>query len=362
MTAAPPRKPRWKRRLLILALIVAGLFVYSLQFHPEYEDWDGQRAKLAKRSLSIRPPRIDTAQVLGDVRNLSSPEMQGRAVGTPGGKMAREYILSRFRQLRLDPAFGRSYEQPFRFTPFRGVQFWRPKFWETKKPLDGVNVAAIVRGTVDPENVIVVSAHYDHLGVRDGKLYPGADDNASGVAAMLAAASWFSANPPKHSILFVGFDGEERGLKGAEAFLETPPVPLARMMVDLNFDMISRSANGEIFATGLYDNPQLYAFLDPVRVKAKPTIIYGHDRPRPFWKLMDDWRQQSDQGAFADRDIPYLYLGVADHPDYHRPGDTFEHIDQPFFLGVVESSLDILMAIDAADAKTVQMRKKPKVQ
>jgi hypothetical protein len=353
MSEAPRRKSRWKRRLLILALIAGGLFVYSLQFHPEREDWQGQRARLAQREAVAPPARIDSAQVLGDVKTLASPAMEGRAVGKPGGKLAREYLLARFRELKLEPAFGKGYEQPFRFTPFRGVMFWRKSFWQKKDPLDGVNVAGIVRGTVDPTHFLVVSAHYDHLGIRDGKLYPGADDNASGTATMLAAARWFAAHPPKHSILFVGFDGEERGLKGAEAFIAKPPVPLAQLLVDVNFDMVSRNPDKEIFVTGLHANPQLAPMVDAVRAHAQPTIIYGHDFPRPFWS-MDDWTDQSDQGAFAEQGIPFLYLGVADHPDYHQPTDTFEHIEPPFFLGVVESVIDLVTSLDGADAAALR--------
>ena len=354
MSETSPRKSRWKRRLLVLALLAGGVFVYSLQFHPEREDWPGQRAKLVQRQVPARPARIDPAQVLGDVRTLAGPAMQGRKVGTPGGRMAREYISARFAQLGLEPVFGKSYEQPFRFVPFRGVKFWRAKFWQEQPAIDGVNVAGIVRGTVDPGRFLVVSAHFDHLGQRDGELYPGADDNASGVAAMLAAARWFKANPPRYSILFVGFDGEERGLKGAEAFLDQPPVPLSQMLVNLNFDMVSRNADNEIFLAGTWANPQLAPLLEPVRMQAKPAIVFGHDHPRPFWELMDDWTQQSDQGVFADRGIPFLYLGVADHEGYHSPSDTFEHIDQAFFLGVVESVLDLLGALDAADAASLR--------
>jgi hypothetical protein len=355
MTEKPPRKSRWKRRLLTFAAVVLALFVYSLQFHPEREDWAGQRAQLAQRKPPPREARIDAAQVLGDVKTLASPAMAGRAVGTPGGKAAREYLLARFRELGLEPAFGKSFEQPFRFTPFRGVKFWRAGFWKKKEPIDGVNVAGIVRGTVDPGHFLVVSAHYDHLGVRDGKLYPGADDNASGTAAMLAAARWFKAHPPRHSLLFVGFDGEERGLKGSAAFVAAPPVPLAQMLVDVNFDMLSRNPDNEIFVTGLHANPQLKPAVEAVRAQAKPTIIEGHDFPRPFWD-MEDWTDQSDQGAFADRGIPFLYLGVADHPGYHHPSDTFEHIDQAFYLSVVESVLDLVGALDAADAAALRQR------
>ena len=345
----PRRKSRWLRRLLTLLVVAGGLFAYSRQFHPQDEDWDGQRAQLGQRERIEAPLRVDAGSVLQDVRTLSAPGMEGRKVGTPGGKRARDYLAQRFTQLGLEPAFGRSFEQPFRFTPFRGIQFWRKGFWEKKAPIDGVNLAGLVRGTVDPQHYIVVSAHYDHLGIRDGALYPGADDNASGVGAMLAAAGWFRAHPPRHSMLFVAFDGEERGLRGARAFVAQPPVPLASLLVDVNFDMVSRNPQNEIFLSGLYANPQLKTLVDPVRAAAAPTILYGHDHPRPFWDF-DDWTQQSDQGAFADKGVPFLYLGVADHPDYHRPGDTFEHIDQKFYLAVTDTILSLLSALDAADA------------
>jgi len=352
----PRRKSRWKRRLITLAVLAAAAYAYSLQFHPEREDWAGQRKQLAQRQVAPTPARIDGAQVLGDVKTLSSPAFAGRAVGTPGGRAARHYVLSRFHELKLVPAFGDSYEQPFRFTPFRGVMFWRPGFWKKKDPLDGANVAGFVRGTVDPHHYLVVSAHFDHLGVRDGKMYPGADDNASGTATMLAAARWFAAHPPRHTIVFVAFDGEERGLKGAAAFVAKPPVPLGDMLVDVNFDMVSRNVDKEIFVTGLYANPQLRPMVDAVRAHAQPAIVYGHDFPRPFWN-MDDWTDQSDQGAFADAGVPFLYLGVADHPDYHQPTDTFEHIDPPFFLGVVESVIDLVTSLDAADATALRKAK-----
>jgi hypothetical protein len=345
----PRRKSRWPRRLLVLFVLAVAAFVYSRQFHPQDEDWDGQRALLANREQVEAPWRVDALALLQDVKTLSAPAMEGRKVGTPGGRRARAYVAGRFAQIGLEPAFGRSYEQAFRFTPFRGVQFWRKGFWEKKQPVDGVNLAGVVRGTVDPGHYLVVSAHYDHLGIRDGKLYPGADDNASGVGALLAAATWFRAHPPRHSLLFVAFDGEERGLKGALAFVDKPPVPLANMLVDVNFDMLSRNPQGEIFLSGLYANPQLKALVDPVRAGATPTILYGHDYPRPFWD-MEDWTQQSDQGAFVDKGVPFLYLGVADHPDYHRPGDTFERIDQKFYLGVADTIVSLLSALDAADA------------
>jgi hypothetical protein len=349
------RRSRWLRRLAVLLVLAATALAYSRRFHPQDEDWSGQRALLAGRERASAPARIDAARVLQDVRTLSSPSMQGREFGTPGGRRARAYLAGRFAALGLQPAFGSSFEQPFRFTPGRGIRFWRAKFWREPVPVAGANLAGIVRGTTWPREYIVVSAHYDHLGLRNGVLFPGADDNASGVGALLAAAAWFRQHPPRHSLLFVAFDGEERGLRGAQAFVERPPVPLAAMLLDLNFDMVSRNPQGEIFVSGLHANPQLKPLLDRVRATAAPTMLYGHDFPRPFWD-MDDWTAQSDHGAFAERGIPFLYLGVADHPDYHGPGDTFERIDQPFYLGVVDTVVGLLAALDAAEGAQLRPR------
>ena len=349
-------KRGWKIRGLILLAIATGLFIYSLQFHPEAEDVAGQRALLAKRNRVDLPARVDASSLLGDVRTLASSAMEGRAVGTPGGKRARDYLLGRFREIGLAPVAGNSFEQAFTFVPGRGIRFWRSQFWATPHPVSGVNLVGTIRGSVEPDKYLLVTAHYDHLGIRNGKLYPGADDNASGVGAMLAAAAWFKAHPPRHSLLFVAFDGEERGLRGARAFVEQPPVPLSSMLLDINYDMLSRSPAGEIFLTGLYANPQLRAVVDPVRVTAVPTILYGHDFPRPFWNT-DDWTEQSDQGAFSDRHIPFVYLGVEDHPDYHQPTDTFERLDQKFYVAVSNASVDLVRAFDAA--KSAQLAPQP---
>lgn len=339
-------KHPWRVRALILLALAIGLFVYSRSFHPEREDAPGQRALLAKRVPAALPARVDAASLLGDVRALAAPEMEGRAVGTLGGERARDYLRARYGALGLQPV-GAGFDQPFSFTPGRGIRFWRGTFWQTPQPVHGANLVGKITGSVEPGKYLVLSAHYDHLGIRAGKLYPGADDNASGVAALLAAASYFRQHPPRHSLLLVAFDGEESGLRGARAYVENPPVALAVTLLDINFDMLSRSPAGEIFLTGLHANPQLRALLDPVRARAVPRILYGHDFPRPFWSG-DDWTNSSDHGAFNDKGIPFIYLGVEDHPDYHQPSDTFARLDQTFYTAVANSMVDIIIALDAA--------------
>jgi hypothetical protein len=350
------RKKGWKARLkriaIAAALVAIGLTVYGSRFHPEQEDLPGQRAQLAKRERVATTPRIDAGVLMADLKVLSDPAMEGRKVGTPGGARARAYLLQRYRQIGLEPV-GAGFEQPFSFTPGRGIRFWRGTFWKTPQPVSGVNLIGSVAGTSDPGQVIVISAHYDHLGVRNGKVYTGADDNASGVAAMLAVATWFRAHPPRHTMLFVAFDGEEAGLRGARAFLEQPPVPAAQILANINFDMLSRSKPGEIFVTGLWANPQLRATLEPLRTHALPTVLYGHDYPRPFWNG-DDWTLQSDQGVFAQKDIAFLYFGVEDHPDYHQPSDRFEKIDLPFYPQVADLVTGAVVAVDAMPSDQIR--------
>ena len=350
------RKTSWSRRLLrllvVLALVAAALAIYASRFHPEAEDVPGQRAELADRAREPALGRVDPASLVADLKTLSDPAMEGRKVGTPGGARARAYLLQRYREIGLAP-LGASHEQPFTFTPHRGIAFWRAKFWRTRAPVQGVNVLGQIRGSVEPDKVIVVSAHYDHLGVREGKLYAGADDNASGVAALLATARWFKQHPPRHTLVFAAFDGEESGLRGAEAFLEANLVPRERILANINFDMLSRSGEGELFATGLYANPQLKPALDPLRATAQATLLYGHDHPRPFWD-MDDWTAQSDQGVFHDAGIPFLYFGVADHPDYHRPTDTFERVDRDFYVRATDLVVGAAAALDALPSSAIR--------
>jgi acetylornithine deacetylase/succinyl-diaminopimelate desuccinylase-like protein len=190
-------------------------------------------------------PALDSARLMSDLFRLAHDSMAGRASMTPENAKARAFLVSEMRRLELDPVNG-SYEQPFVF-PRRN----RPD------SVRGANVLAMVRGTRTPERVVVVSAHYDHVGTRDGTIYNGADDNASGTAALLQLAAHFQRNRPAHSILFAFFDAEEMGLTGARAFVANPPVPLAQIAANVNMDMVARGDNGVLWAVGTTPHPQM---------------------------------------------------------------------------------------------------------
>lgn len=262
-------------------------------------------------------PAATGGRALDDVRVLSADDMAGRAIGTEGGAKARAYIEGRLSEIGLVVT-----EQPFVFTRK-----------SDGKEVHGVNLIARIDGTQAGGKVIVVSAHYDHLGTRDGVIYNGADDNASGVAALLAAAEAFRATPPKHTVILVALDGEEVGLRGARAFVDAPPVPLADIGLNVNFDMLSKNAKGELYVSGGAPFPWLRTRLERLATTAPVTLKLGHDTDADG--VQNNWTGQSDQGAFAAKGVPWVYFGVEDHSEYHLPTDDFATIPQAFFLGAV---------------------------
>ena len=255
---------------------------------------------------------------LEDVRFLSADAMQGRGIGTQGAIDARLYILGRMREIGLEPV-----DQEFTFRKKGGTE------------VAGVNLMARIPGTGSGGRAIVITAHYDHLGVRDGQIHNGADDNASGVAGALAVAEAFKARPPKHDVWIVFLDGEESGLRGARAFVETPPVPLASIALNINFDMLSKNARGELYAAGGSASPWIKAQLEALAPGAPVSLKLGHDTGPD--DSVDNWTYQSDHGVFAKAGVAWVYFGVEDHPEYHKPTDDFATIPQAFFRKAVDT-------------------------
>lgn len=282
-------------------------------------------------------PANDYAQLMDDVRVLSADDMEGRDTGAAGGERARAYIVSRLEALGVQPAsFGRL--QPFEATG---------RTREGPKTFNGVNILGLIPGTAVPDRYIVVTAHYDHVGMSGGQTYNGADDNASGVATMLELAKRLKAAPPRHSVLIVALDGEERGLLGAREFVKAPPVPLASMALNINYDMTARAeTDGHLWVTGTYQTPALRPILDPVAPVGAVSLAFGKDTPQDTGE--NNWVNSSDHAAFKDANVPFLYFGVDYHPDYHRPSDDFERITPAVFQNATEISINAFMALDVA--------------
>ena len=277
----------------------------------------------------------DYSQLMADLQILSADDMQGRDTGSEGGAKAREYIISRLEALGVAP------------TPMGRLQPWEmqgrspdgPRTWS------GTNILGLIPGTKVTDRYIVVTAHYDHVGVRDGHIYNGADDNASGVATMLELARRLKEKPPHMSVLIVALDGEERGLLGARHFVEAPPVPLSRIAMNLNLDMTGRAdVDDRLWVTGTHQHPYFRPVLDQVAARANVSLSFGKDRPED--EGADNWVNASDHAAFHRAGVPFLYLGVNFHEDYHRPSDDFERIQPAYFQQATELAIDSFYYLD----------------
>ncbi|THU41664.1 M28 family peptidase [Niastella caeni] len=273
---------------------------------------------------------IDSTTLIHHFAYLSSAALEGRETATPGNQLAREYIVKVFDSLRLAKA-GDSFLQPFPYGT---------------NNQQGTNIIGVIKGYQYEKNYLAITAHYDHLGKRNGDIYYGADDNASGTAALLAMAQYFKQHPPKHSLLFVAFDAEEKGLVGSKYFVANCPIPLRSIMLNVNMDMISRNDSNEIFATGIYHYPFLKKYVDSIQPFTPVHIRFGHDGEKAG---SHDWTNQSDHFPFHQNSIPYLYFGVEDHADYHRPGDTYDKVNKSFYYQVCTMITAVASVIDHPD-------------
>lgn len=275
---------------------------------------------------------ISAENLLRHVSVLAHDSMRGRAAGTPENAEARRYIARQFGEAGLQRV-GLSFEHHTEVVSPRDSAVRR-----------ATNVVGVVRGRTNPDRYIVVTAHFDHVGVRDGEIYNGADDNASGTGALIEMARWFAGNPPQHSLLFAALDHEEGGLNGARGFVARPPVPLASIALNVNMDMIGRNTKNELYAAGTSHYPYLRTYLDSAAARSPITLRYGHDDPNG--PRTDDWTTQSDHFAFHNVGIPFVYFGVEDHPDYHRPTDDIERLMPAFYAGAVSTILDAIRVFD----------------
>jgi Zn-dependent M28 family amino/carboxypeptidase len=301
----------YTKRLTATAFIALALLTGAtlLTGCPPQKNISNKKATAITRLINI-----DSAMLIKRFAIISSGTMEGRETGTPGNERAREYIVHQFDSLQVAKT-GDSYLQPF------------PAGNSGKQ---GYNIAGVIKGTHYPDTYIAVTAHYDHLGARNGTIYYGADDNASGTASLLAMIQYFKQHPPQHSLLFVVFDAEEKGLLGSKYFVAHSPVPLNTITMNINMDMVSRNDSNQIYACGTSYTPSLKRFVDSVQPHTSVNVLFGHDEGTG----MQNWTNQSDHYPFHLNHIPFLYFGVEDHADYHRPGDTFEKVNKSFYYQV----------------------------
>lgn len=272
-------------------------------------------------------PKAEMTTPLEIFQTLAADEMQGRQPETEGHEKARSFIQE---QMLLSGDFDEIGERVFTAKD-------RDQDGNILREFDGYNIYGII--DADPSNtkpVLIVTAHYDHLGVHKGEIFNGADDNASGSAALFAIAKSFITDPPDHDVVFAWLDVEEEGLQGAFALVSDQKLLGSRPAVNLNLDMISRNEK-EIYLSGSYHYPEMKRLLKHAAHGTGITLKFGHDRPQDG---AQDWTLLSDHAAFHAVGIPFAYFGVEDHPHYHKPTDDFETIPQEFYAGSVQTVIN----------------------
>ena len=260
---------------------------------------------------------ISAGAVRPHVEYLANPRLEGR--GTPRGKqLARDYIHKQFEALQLEPLFGNSGY----FQDIPG-----PAGKQGERTILGQNIGGWIRGG-DPalcDQFVILSAHYDHLGVdREGRIYTGADDNAGSVAMMLEVARQFSAarKRPGRSLVFLSCDLEEKLLWGSRWFVAHPPWPIQQVKLFVTAEMIGRTLGDlpmkTIFVLGAERGEGLRTVVSNVALP--PELEVAH-------LGIDIIGTRSDYGPFQSENVPFLFFSGGEHPDYHTPRDTADRVD-----------------------------------
>ncbi len=282
--------------------------------------------------------RLSPIQLITSLAVLSADSLEGRKTGSRGNQRAQQFLVRQFSAFGLQ-SFNGSFAQSFKFVPRSQRNYGTGNGQHSET---GINIIGYLPGQRNSKLAIIITAHYDHEGVRSGETYNGANDNSSGVSAMLAAAGYFSRHLPDHTIIFAALDAEETGLNGARAFVRNPPFPLKNIALNINMDMISPAADSLLYISGTDHFPQLSKYVAAVSRASFLKVIPGHNSLDD----LEDWTYSSDHAPFYYHSIPFLYLGVEDKAHYHKPSDTFENINQPFFLEASEVMLELLINLD----------------
>ncbi len=261
---------------------------------------------------------------------FASDEFEGRNTGEPGQKKAVNYLKDFYVSQKItSPLDGDNYFQKVP-SDFLNKNSRR----STLK--DSENVLAFIKGTEKPDEIVVISAHLDHEGIKNGKIYNGADDDGSGSVAILEIAEAFkkaekAGKGPKRSILFLHVTGEEKGLLGSKYYTENPIFPLTNTVCNLNIDMIGRIDDAHktdpnyVYLIGADKlSTELHQVSDSVNTKyTNINLDYKYNDendPNRFY-------YRSDHYNFAKHNIPVIFYFNGTHEDYHRPSDTPDKIE-----------------------------------
>lgn len=268
---------------------------------------------------------INVIDLKATVSELSSATYEGRRVGQKGHQMTCDYLKKYYKLQGIAP--------PENASDYAQIV---PANYMPKEFGDSENVIAYIKGEAFPDEHIIIMAHSDHEGIVDGNIYFGADDNASGTAAVLEIAQAFqlavkNGYKPKRSIVFLHVTAEEIGLYGSRYYTENPIFPLEKTMAVLNIDMIGRT-------DFKHEESDQYLYLIGVDRHSTELPFIAEKANKFTTKLDLDYRfnevnesnryyYRSDHYNFALKDIPVIFFFNGEHEDYHKPTDTEDKIN-----------------------------------
>ena len=314
----------WKEKMnLAKSKGAKGLLIISKQSIEDFEKTVKQRQTMMKRFGNAR---------LG-FREMSDPQGSDFAVLTIGQNMGAELLkttIAEFESVKEKIATAKKSTD----NSFKNQQI-SLKIERTITDIETYNVLGYLEGTDKKDEVVVVSAHYDHVGVQDGKIYNGADDDGSGTVSVLEVAQAFgeaakSGQKPRRSILFMTVTGEEKGLLGSEYYVKHPVFPLANTVCDINIDMVGRTdkdheGKGDyIYVIGSDKlSSELHDALLEQNKKSPIELDFRYNDPND----PNRFYYRSDHYNFAKNKIPVAFFFNGVHDDYHQPTDDVEKIE-----------------------------------
>lgn len=281
-------------------------------------------ADVTKYMNTITPEELKTHLYI-----VASDENQGRDTGSEGQKNAGKYLISQYEKNAINyPKEGNGWYQkvPSEFMA-RG--------FAPKLP-DSENIWAFIEGTDKKDEIVVVSAHYDHVGMKNGEIYNGADDDGSGTVSLLEIAQAFKLAEkdgfkPRRSILFLHVTGEEHGLHGSRFYSKNPLFPLEKTVADINIDMIGRRDT-------LHPNTNNYVYVIGSDRLSSELHTINEEMNNKYTKMELDYKYndrndperiyyRSDHYNFAKHGVPAIFFFNGIHADYHKPSDTPDKIE-----------------------------------
>ncbi|OYU82997.1 MAG: peptidase M28 [Flavobacterium sp. BFFFF2] len=299
--------------------------------------------------------KLSQAELKSKLTILAADDMEGRDTGSSGQKKAGQFIVSYYEDLKIPhPATMDSY---FQVVP---AAFLNAK--KNQNLSDSANILAFIEGTDLKEEIVVLSAHYDHIGIKNGQIHNGADDDGSGTVALMEIAKVLQmakndGKGPRRSVLIFHATGEEHGLLGSQYYSEHPVFAWDKTIVDINIDMIGRrdekhnDNNGYVYLIGSsFLSSELHQICEQVNetsTKLDLDFTYNNKKdPNRFY-------YRSDHYNFAKNGVPSVFVFSGVHADYHQPTDDVEKIEFDAMLKRTQLSFGILWEVANRDKRLV---------